>query len=63
MGFRLFIRLARMLVEIEVEDDLIERAWLLMGGDPSLTQLVEAALHAFIAVQLAKRAMNAAAEK
>lgn len=50
-----------MQVEINVEDELIESAWVLMGGDPSLTQLVEAALHAFICVQKAKNAMNAAA--
>lgn len=48
-----------MQVEIEVEDDLLEEAWILMGGDPSLAQLVELALHAFVACQLARRSMAA----
>jgi Bacterial antitoxin of type II TA system, VapB len=49
-----------MQVEIEVEDELLEKAWVLMGGDPSLAQLVEVALHAFITCQLARKNMAAA---
>ena len=43
-----------MRVEMEVKDELFEQVWALIGGDPSLTQLVEVVLQPFIEVRLAR---------